>query len=74
MQKPTYQNLQEEQALEMQNYPQNIPVGQPVNSFHQPYYHNAPMPPHPYPVQPQNFMNVVPPPPPVIINNQIQSG
>jgi hypothetical protein len=32
------------------------------------------MPPHPYPSQPQNFMNVVPPPPPVIINSQIQSG
>ena len=74
MQKRNYQNLQEEQTVEMQNYPQDIPVGQPVNTFNQPYLQNAPMPHHPYPVHPQNFMNVVPPPPPVIINNQPQNG
>ena len=74
MQKRTYQNLQEEQAMEMQNYPQNIPVGQPVNAFNPPYMHHAPMQPHPYPVPPQNIMNMVPPAPPMIVNNQNQMG
>ena len=74
MQKRTYQNLQEEQSLEMQNYPQNIPIGQPINTFNSPYQQNAHIQPQPYPVPPQNFVNVVPSPPPIMISNQNQNG
>lgn len=74
MQKRNYQNLQEEQTLEMQGYQQEIPVGQPVNAFNPPYHPNVPMQPQPYQVPPQNFMNMVPPPPPILINGPNPAG
>ena len=72
MQKPNYRNLEEENTVEMNNYPAPIPVGQPVSPYipqHQQDYQHAHHPPphqmqHPHPPPPHHMHQ---PPPPVII-------
>lgn len=74
MQKRTYHNLQEEQAVEMPTYPQNIPVGEPVHAFNPHYPQQPQLPPHPYPQQPPQAFIHAPPPPPMILNDPRQMG